>query len=41
MSEQEFRPLESYTVAAIVFIALLVALAFLSTRLERQLRRAD
>lgn len=41
ISEQEFRPLESYTVAAAVFIALLVFLAFLSTRLERRLRQSD
>lgn len=41
ISDVEFRPLEAYTAIGGIFIALLVALSLLSTRLERRLARAD
>jgi polar amino acid transport system permease protein len=37
VSDVEFRPLESYTTAAVIFIAVLVTLSFLSTRIERRI----
>lgn len=41
ISEVEFRPIESYTVVGGLFIAILVVLSMLSTRLERRMARSD
>jgi polar amino acid transport system permease protein len=41
ISDVEFRPLEAYTVIGGMFLAILVGLSMLSTRLERRLARAD
>ena len=39
LSENEFRPLEAYTVIGGLFIGMLVLLSYLSMRLERRLAR--
>jgi polar amino acid transport system permease protein len=41
ISDQELRPLEAYTVAAAIFIAMLVVFSFLSTRVEKHLARSE
>jgi polar amino acid transport system permease protein len=41
ISDVEFRPLEAYTAIGGMFLAILVGLSMLSTRLERRLARAD
>ena len=39
LSDQEFRPIESYTAVGAFFILLLACVGVLSTLLERRLRR--
>lgn len=41
ISDQELRPLEAYTVAAAMFIAMLVAFSYLSTQVEKLLGRSE
>jgi polar amino acid transport system permease protein len=41
LSQTEFRPLEAYTVVAVILIGILVLLSYGSTRLERRLARSE
>lgn len=41
LSENEFRPLEAYTVIGAIFIAMLLILSHLSSRLERWLAKSN
>jgi polar amino acid transport system permease protein len=41
LANQQYRPLESYTVAAACLISILLVLSYASAALERRMRRAD
>ena len=41
LATQQYRPLESYTTAAVCLISILLVLSYASAALERHLRRAD
>jgi polar amino acid transport system permease protein len=41
LSNQQYRPLESYTTAAVLLIGILLVLSYASAALERRLRRAE
>ena len=41
LAEQEFRPIEAYTVLAILFSAILIPLSYLATRVEHRFARAE
>ncbi|MGE0749764.1 MAG: amino acid ABC transporter permease [Variibacter sp.] len=41
LATQQYRPLESYTTAAVCLISILLVLSYASAALERRLRRAD
>jgi polar amino acid transport system permease protein len=41
LAEQEFRPLESYTTAAVVLVTIILAMSYWVRRLESRLKQSD